>query len=98
VQHVAGVPYFVGETFELLHTDAESLNAMEDQVERLNLNGLRQRCRHERVQRQRMMDMAAHYSGEQRASMQDQAGRFPLRWCDELDRYEDIERRISSHR
>lgn len=95
---MAGVPYFVGDTFELLNTDAKSLNSMEDQVERLNLSGLRQRCRHERVQRQRMMDMAAQYSGEQRATMQGQAGSFPLRWCDELDGYEAIERRMASHR
>jgi hypothetical protein len=91
---VAGVPYFVGDTFELFNTDASSLRAIEDEVERLNRSGLRQRCKHERVQRQWMMDTAAQYTGEQKATMQEQAGKFPLHWCNELDRYEDMERRI----
>jgi len=45
-----------------------------------------------------MMEMAGHYTGAQRATMQEQAGKFPQRWCDELDRFEAVERRMAGGR
>ena len=61
-------------------------------MERQTLAKVRQRCRHERAQRQKMMEAAGHYQGQERTSMQEQAGRAHMRWCDELSRLEGLER------
>ena len=39
-----------------------------------------------------MMEAAGHYQGQERTSMQEQAGRAHMRWCDELSRLEGLER------
>lgn len=91
-----GVPYFVADSFELYYSTPHDLHDLEDKIEQQNINGIRHRCRHERVQRQRMMEVAAHYSGDQRTAMQEQASRLPQRSCDELDRYEAMERQMGS--
>mmetsp|Transcript_48351 Transcript_48351/g.151954 ORF Transcript_48351/g.151954 Transcript_48351/m.151954 type:complete len:273 (+) Transcript_48351:111-929(+) len=87
-----GVPYFVDDSFELFHADGASLATAEGEVERQTLAKVRQRCRHERAQRQKMMEAAGHYQGQERTAMQEQAGRAHMRWCDELSRLEGLER------
>eukprot|EP00320_Phaeocystis_rex_P003361 CAMPEP_0119064504 /NCGR_PEP_ID=MMETSP1178-20130426/7579_1 /TAXON_ID=33656 /ORGANISM="unid sp, Strain CCMP2000" /LENGTH=282 /DNA_ID=CAMNT_0007045951 /DNA_START=39 /DNA_END=884 /DNA_ORIENTATION=- len=82
----SGVRYWVSESFELLHGESEQLRKVEDRVESDNHRRVSRRCQAERGQRQRMMDSAGHYSGEERARMLDQANSFPLDWCEEKDR------------
>ena len=88
----------LGRRDQSLETDSSapptgaSLATAEGEVERQTLAKVRQRCRHERAQRQKMMEAAGHYQGQERTSMQEQAGRAHMRWCDELSRLEGLER------
>ena len=63
---------------------------MEDRVEQDNHRKVSRRCQAERGQRQRMMDQAGHYGGEERARMHEQANSFPLDWCEEKDRLDAL--------
>lgn len=65
-------------------------NQVEDRVEQDNHRKVSRRCQAERGQRQRMMDQAGHYGGEERARMHEQANSFPLDWCEEKDRLDAL--------
>ena len=86
----SGVRYFVGESFELFHSDVDSLRKLEERVESENLRRVSRRCQADRNQRQKMIDAAGHYSGEEKARMLEQAHSYPLEWCDEKDRLDAL--------
>lgn len=86
----SGVPYFVAESFELIHQDPAALSKVEDRVEADNLRKVNRRCKAERDHRQRMMDAAGYHSGEAKAQMVEQAHGFALEWCDEKDRLDAL--------
>ena len=65
-------------------------NQVEERVEQDNHRKVSRRCQAERGQRQRMMDQAGHYGGEERARMHEQANSFPLDWCEEKDRLDAL--------
>ena len=60
-----------------LSMDCRSLRARD-----LIAKYLQRNDEHERAQRQKMMEAAGHYQGQERTSMQEQAGRAHMRWCD----------------
>ena len=83
-----GVPYFVGESFDLIHSDSSKLHQMEDLVEKERVQQLRRLCRIERFQKRQMAEVAGHYSGKQRAEMDAATSKVSTRMCDELSRLE----------
>jgi len=87
-----GVPYYVAESFDLLYADAASLRALEDKVESDNLRRVKKLCKHERTQKQRMMEAAGHHSGDQRAKIDAQIANYKMRQCEEQDRLESLMR------
>jgi hypothetical protein len=86
----SGVRYFVGESFELLHSEVEQLRKVEERVELDNRRAVTKKCQAERGHRQKMVDAAGSYQGEERARMLEQANRFPLDWCEEKDRLDAL--------
>ena len=86
----SGVRYFVGESFELLHSEVEQLRKVEERVELDNRRAVTKKCQAERGHRQKMVDAADSYQGEERARMLEQANRFPLDWCEEKDRLDAL--------
>ena len=86
----SGVRYFVGESFELLHSEVEQLRKVEERVELDNRRAVTKKCQAERGHRQKMVDAASSYQGEERARMLEQANRFPLDWCEEKDRLDAL--------
>lgn len=85
-----GVPYWVADSFELLHADAASLRKVEDRIENENMQQLRRRCNAERMQKQKMTEAANHYSGPDKARMLESADSFYMRYCDEKDRLDAL--------
>ena len=83
-----GVSYWVADSFELRHSDPETLRQLEARVEADNLQRVRRRCSSERTTKQRMVDAANHHQGDDRAKMLEAADAFHMRWCDEKDRLE----------
>ena len=86
----SGVRYFVGESFELFHGDVDTLRKLEDRVESENLRRVSRRCQADRNQRQKMIEAAGHYGGDDKARMLEQAHSYPLEWCDEKDRLDAL--------
>ncbi len=87
-----GVPYWVGDSFDLLHRDGAALRATEDMVERERLEQLQRLCKYERQQKQQMSETAGHYSGPERRSMDVATGRFSMNMCRELADLEALNR------
>ena len=83
-----GVTYYVADTFELRHSDAETLRSVEARVEADNLQRVRRRCSAERASKQRMVDAANQNKGEERSRAFEAADAVAMRWCDEKDRLE----------
>ena len=62
------------------------------QVENENLRRIKKLCRHERTQKQRMVEAASHHSGEQVVKMNSQISSYKMRQCEEQERLESLMR------
>ena len=88
--------YYVDESFELAHAEGKSLREVEAKVEADNLKRVGRRCRHERNQKQQMVEVAGHYSGAERQQMLDRAAKMAQPWCDEKAHLDELGRRARS--
>ena len=85
-----GVRYWVAPIFELRHTTAEQLREVEIRVEADNMQRVRRRCKAERMSKQKMVDTANQYQGEERSRMFEAVDKVYMKWCDEKDRLEAL--------
>ena len=85
--------YYVGDEFDLLHRDGDSLQETEMEVERENLRWVGKRCQIERAQKQRMHEAVRHYAGMVREDAVAKAGSFATPSCVEKDRLERMRNR-----
>lgn len=77
-------------SFEHPPLPGDTLQELEQRVERQNAQWVGRRCQHEKTQRQRMLEAAGHYSGASREDFLKKAGSFTMASCKEKDRLETM--------
>jgi len=92
---VAGVQYWVSDTFELFYPTGLALRKVEDQIENDNLHLVRRRCNAEVTQRQKMVEAAKQYSGTEKDKidkMDAAISSYEMPNCNERDRLNAMRR------